>query len=53
MDEGDVLELVKIAVILIFGYIIVKALLSIDSEPNHIKCACDCYDYCKNVIHLG
>jgi hypothetical protein len=55
MDDDDVFEFIKIGIALIMGFIIIKALLSIDNN-HHIK---EVYDCCKcicnssNVIRLG
>ena len=50
LTDKDVLEWIKIGIALIVGYIIVKALLSIDgNDVEVIKCICDC----KDIIRLG
>ena len=46
----DVLEMVKIGIIVISGFIIIKALITAEFPHQEIKSVCDC---CKDVICLG
>ena len=47
----DVLELIKIGIIVIVGFIIIKALITNEVNHQEIKYACDC---CNNLtICLG
>jgi hypothetical protein len=41
MDEMDILEWIKIAIAIVIGYIIIRALLSTGDEHS-IRCICDC-----------
>ena len=48
-NSDDFLEMIKIVITLIIGYIIISSLLSIqDNEP--IKCICNCYE---NITRLN
>jgi len=41
LTDKDILEWIKIAIIVIVGYIIIKAIWSASPEPEVIKCICE------------
>lgn len=49
MDFNNTIEWLKIIIALVIGFIIIKALLSINSS-DEIKCLCDCVE---QAYHLG
>ena len=45
ITSSDVLEFIKIGIIVVVGFIIIKTLFIIDgTEPEAIKCICNCSD---------
>ena len=50
LTSSDVLEWIKIAIAIIIGYIIIKALIRGSVGYNNVKCLCDCVK--EGVIYL-
>jgi len=49
--SGEVLEWIKIVIILVVGWIIIKALINLEMNDSEIKCICSCIK--NGVIYLN
>ena len=50
MNDTDILDILRIAIYGIIGYIIIKALIRGSVGYNNVKCLCDCVK--EGVIYL-
>lgn len=55
LTNDDIFEWIKITIVFIVGYILIKALLSVSgTDFECVECVCECIcNYSENIIRLG